>query len=162
MILGMSPFLFIHVVLSLVAIVAGFVVLGGLLKAERLPGWTACFLATTVLTSATGFGLPSDRFLPSHAVGLLSLAVLAIAIVALYVFQLATRWRAIYVVTAMVALWFNVFVLIAQLFNKVPALRALAPTQSEPPFLIAETIVMVIFIFAGIAALRQFHPAALK
>ncbi len=160
MILGMSIFLFIHVVLSLAAIVAGFVVLNGLLGAQRLPGWTALFLATTALTSATGFFLPADRFLPSHGVGILSLVVLLVAILALYVFHLSMRWRAAYVVTALAALWFNVFVLVAQAFNKVPALIALAPTQSEPPFLIAQTIVMVIFIFVGIAALRKFHPAA--
>src|SRR6267143_5534836 len=131
----LSAFTLFHVVLSLVGILSGFVVLAGFLTAKRSNGWTALFLTTTALTSVTGFLFPFHKFLPSHAVGIVSLIVLAVAIFARYVRQLAGAWRGIYVVTAVIALYLNVFVLIAQLFQKVPALKAMAPTQSEPPFL---------------------------
>ena len=116
------------------------------------------FLATTALTSLTGFGFPFDHVLPSHVVGILTLVALLVAILAFYLFRLAGAWRWLYVVGAIVALWFNVFVLVAQAFNKIAALKALAPTQSEPPFLIAQTIVLVIFIVLGLLAARKFHP----
>jgi hypothetical protein len=134
MVLGMTTLTFVHVVLSLIGIFSGFVVAFGLLAARRLDGWTALFLATTVATSVTGFLFPFHRFLPSHGVGIVSLIVLAIAVFARYVRQLAGAWRRIYAITAVIALYLNVFVLIAQAFMKVPALRAMAPTQSEPPF----------------------------
>jgi hypothetical protein len=156
MILGMSPFLLFHVTVSVIGLAAGFVVIAGLLKGERLPGWTAVFLITTVLTNATGFGLPADHFMPSHAVAIISLVVLLIAIVALYGFHLAARWRATYVITASLALWFNVFVLVAQIFNKVPSL---APLQTQPPFLVTQVVVLALFIMMCIIALRKFHPA---
>ena len=128
MILGMTTFTFVHVVLSLIGIFSGFVVVFGLLAAKQLDGWTALFLVTTVLTSATGFLFPFHTFLPSHGVGIVSLIVLAIAIFARYVRQLAGAWRRTYVITAIVALYLNVFVLIAQLFLKVPALKAMRAT----------------------------------
>ena len=123
----------------------------------RLEGWTALFLATTVLTSVTGFFFPSTGFGPAHAVGILSLVVLAAAIVALYFFHLAGPWRWIYTVGAVLALYLNVFVAVVQAFQKLPPLAALAPTQSEPPFLIAELVMMAIFIVLGVVAVKRFH-----
>ena len=160
MILGMSTstFTLVHVVLSLVGIFAGFIVLFGMFGSKKLDGWTALFLATTVLTSVTGFPFPRDHILPSHIVGVISLVVLAVAIFALYSRHLAGPWRWIYVVGAVVALYLNVFVGVVQSFLKVPALNALAPTQSEPPFLIAQSVVLLIFIAFAVVALRSFHP----
>jgi hypothetical protein len=156
----LAVFTFVHVVLSLLGIVSGFVVLFGLLRAKRLDGWTALFLITTVATSVTGFGFPFVRLMPSHILGILSLVVLALAILARYRRHLAGAWRWIYVVSAVIALYFNFFVLIAQLFMKVPALKALAPTQSEPPFLIAQVVALVMFVVFGIAGTIKFHPEA--
>ena len=162
MILGMSTstFTLVHVVLSLVGILAGLVVVFGMFGSKKLDGWTALFLATTVLTSVTGFFFPFDKILPSHIVGIISLVVLALAILALYAFHLAGPWRWIYVVSAMLALYLNVFVGVVQAFQKLPLLASLAPTQSEPPFLIAQAVVLVIFVGLGIAAVRAFHPPA--
>jgi hypothetical protein len=147
-----------HVVLSLVGIASGFAVVYGLLS-SRVHGWTNLFIWTTVATSVTGFFFPFHKFLPSHGVGILSLIVLAIAILALYRFRLAGGWRRTYAITAVVALYFNVFVLVAQLFLKVPSLNALAPTQSEPPFQIAQGIVLIVFVVLGIRAAMKFRPA---
>jgi uncharacterized membrane protein SirB2 len=160
MILGMSTstFTLVHVVLSLVGILAGLVVVFGMFGSKKLNGWTALFLATTVLTSVTGFLFPRGQILPSHIVGVISLVVLAIAIFALYSRHLEGSWRWIYVVAAVVALYLNVFVGVVQSFLKVPALNALAPTQSEPPFLIAQSAVLLIFIVFAVVALRSFHP----
>ena len=161
MILGMpiSMFTQVHVVLSLVGILAGFFVVFGMLRSKSLEGWTALFLATTVLTSATGFLFPSDRILPSHIVGILSLAVLAVAIVARNSYRLVGHWRWIYLVGAVLALYLNIFVGVVQAFLKVPPLKALAPTQSELPFLSAQFVVLVVFIALGVLAVRSFHPA---
>ena len=148
----------VHVAISLVGISAGFVVMWGLLVSKRLNTWTAIFLAATTATSVTGFFFPFDKILPSHIVGIISLVVLAIAILALYALHLAGSWRWIYVVSAIVALYLNVFVGVVQAFQKVPLLASLAPTQSEPPFLIAQAVVLVIFVVLGIAAVRSFHP----
>jgi hypothetical protein len=160
MILGISTstFTLVHVVLSLVGIFAGLVVLFGMFSSKRLTGWTALFLATTVLTSVTGFFFPLDHLLSSHIVGILSLVVLAVAILALYAYHLAGSWRWIYVAGAVVALYLNVFVGVVQAFQKVPPLSALAPTQSEPPFVITQVVVLVIFIALGVFAVRSFHP----
>jgi hypothetical protein len=158
MIFGMTTFTFVHVLLSLVAILSGFVVAAGLIRSQPHGGWTALFLASTVATSVTGFFFPFDRFLPSHWVGVLSLILLAAALLGLYVFRLAGAWRWIYVASAMAALYFNVFVLVVQLFRKFPALHALAPTESEPPFAIAQGVVLLAFIALGIVASRAFHP----
>jgi hypothetical protein len=127
--------------------------------AKRLEGWTALFLATTVATSLTGFLLPAHGFMPSHGVGILSLVVLAVAILARYSFHLAGGWRWTYVISAMIALYLNVFVLVAQAFQKVPALKEMAPTQSEPPFLVAQLVVMALFVAFTIAAVRGFRSA---
>jgi hypothetical protein len=162
MILGMSTstFTLVHVVLSLVGILAGLVVVFGMFSSKKLDGWTALFLATTVLTSVTGFFFPFDKILPSHIVGIISLVVLAIAILALYALHLAGPWRWIYVVSAVLALYLNVFVGVVQAFQKLPLLASLAPTQSEPPFLIAQAVVLVIFVVLGVVAARSFHPPA--
>jgi len=162
MILGMSTsaFTLFHVALSLVGIVAGVVVAAAMLGSKTANGWTALFLATTVLTSVTGFLFPSNKVLPSHIVGVISLLVLIIAIAALYGYRLARSWRWIYVVSALVALYLNVFVLVAQAFQKVAVLNALAPTQSDPGFIIAQLIVLAIFVVLGIRAVKRFHPEA--
>ena len=149
-----------HVIISLVAIAAGLVVVFGMLGNKRLPGWTALFLLTTILTSATGFMFPFDKLLPSHITGIISLVVLAIALLALYVFRLSGGWRWIYVVAALAALYLNVFVAVVQSFLKVSFLTPLAPTQSEPPFLIAQLVALAIFAVLGFLAVRRFHPAA--
>ncbi|MEA2783633.1 MAG: hypothetical protein QOK29_5192 [Rhodospirillaceae bacterium] len=165
MILGLSFLAFVHTIISLIGIVAGFVVMFGMLGSRRMPGWTALFLATTILTSATGFLIPplvSEKLLPSHMIGALSLVLLAIACFALYSQKLSGAWRWIYVVTAVTSLYLNVFVLAIQSFLKVPALHALAPSvpPSEPPFAILQGIVLVFFIIVIIGAIRRFRPLA--
>jgi hypothetical protein len=164
MIFGMTleTFTLVHVVLSLVGIGSGFAVLFGLLGGKRLDGWTTLFLATTVATSVTGFGFPVDHLLPSHVIGIISLVVLAVAMLARYTFDFAGPWRRIYVIGAVMALYFNVFVLLVQAFRRVPALQAMAPTQSEPPFLIAQLVVMAIFIWLGIRAANGFRGERLR
>jgi hypothetical protein len=148
----------IHVALSLIGIVSGLVVLYGLLSGKALGGWTASFLATTILTSVTGFPLAPFGFDPPRAIGTLSLVLLAIAVGAYYLFHLVGAWRWVYVVTAMISLYLNCFVLVFQGFLKVPALHDLAPTQSEPPFLVAQGAVLIIFVVLGFLAVRKFHP----
>lgn len=161
MILGMSTstFTWLHVAISIAALVSGLVVLFGFISDRRLTALTALFLTTTVLTSVTGFFFHAGQVLPSHVLGILSLVVLMAAIAGLYLFHLAGPWRWIYVVGAVVALYFNVFVAVVQAFEKLPALRPLAPTQSEPPFLITQLIVMALFIALAVVAVRRFHPA---
>jgi hypothetical protein len=162
MILGMSlsAFTALHVIISVIAIVSGIIVMFGLLGSSRLPGLTALFLLFTILTSATGFLFPFDKLLPSHMIGILSLVLLAIACLALYGLNLSGAWRWIYVLTAMVSLYLNVFVLIIQSFLKVGPLHALAPSvpPSEPPFAIAQGIVLVFFVVVIIGAVRRFRP----
>ncbi len=160
MILGLSipAFTALHVVISLIAILAGLVVLFGMLGSHRLAGLTALFLAATVLTSLSGFLFPIHGFTPALGTGIVSLVVLAVALYALYGKQLDGAWRWIYVVSAVAALYFNVLVLIVQAFQKVPALRPLAPTQSEPPFLIAQGAALLFFILMGALVLLRFRP----
>jgi hypothetical protein len=162
MVFGMSlaTYTLIHVVISLVGIGSGLIVLFGMFGGKRLDGMTALFLATTALTSLTGFGFPFEHLTPGIILGILSVLVLAIAVPARYSFRMAGKWRAIYVVTAVIALYFNCFVLIAQSFMKVPALHALAPKGNEPPFAIAQGILMVLFIVAGTLAVRKFRLGA--
>lgn len=159
MILGMSlaTFTIVHTAISLIGIVSGFVVAYGLLGGKRLEKWTALFLLTTILTSVTGYFFPVEHILPSHKVGAISLVVLAIALLARYSFHMAGAWRRTYVVSAMIALYLNVFVLVAQLFLKVPALHAMAPTGQEPPFLITQLVVLAVFIWLSIAAVKRFR-----
>ena len=162
MILGMSlsTFTMVHVIISLIGIVAGIIVMFGLLGSKRMPGMTAIFLLFTILTSATGFLFPFEKLLPSHMIGILSLVLLAIACIALYGMNLSAAWRSVYVVTAMTSLYLNVFVLIIQAFLKVPALHALAPSvpPSEPPFAVIQGIVLVFFVIVIIGAVRRFRP----
>src|SRR2546428_10252213 len=151
----LATFTFVHVVLSLVGIGAGFVVLSGLLSGRERDGWTALFLVTTVATSVTGFGFPVDHLLPSHVVGVVSLVVLAVALLARYGRRLRGAWRSIYVVGAALAL--NVFVGVVQAFLKVSALHALAPQQTEPPFLLAQLVVLALFIVLTVLATKRFR-----
>jgi hypothetical protein len=159
MILGMtlSTFTLFHVVLSLVGIASGLIVVYGLMTGKRFDGWTAIFLLFTVLTSLTGFLFPFTHLLPSHVVGILSLLMLAVAIFARYSRRLEGAWRRIYVACAMVALYLNCFVLVVQMFLKLPALHALAPKGNEPPFLIAQLALLAIFVWLTIVAARRFH-----
>ena len=166
MILGMSvaTFVLVHVIISLIAIVAGLIVMFGMLGSKQQPGLTAIFLLFTILTSVTGFFIPpylTEKLLPSHMIGILSLILLAIASIALYVMKLAGPWRWIYVVTALVSLYLNVFVLVIQSFLKVPALHALAPSvpPAEPPFAVAQGLVLVFFVIMIIGVWRRFRPA---
>jgi hypothetical protein len=156
MIFDITTFTLIHVVLSLVGIFAGLVVVGGLVAGRRLDGWTGVFLVTTVLTNVSGFGFPFVTFLPSHGVGIISLVILPIVIAARYWKQLAGAWRGVYVVGSVLALYLNVFVLVVQLFRRLPALIVAAPTQKEPPFLVTQLVVLALFLWLGRAALRGF------
>jgi hypothetical protein len=162
MILGMSlsTFTTLHVIISLIGIVTGLVVLLGMLGGRQLGSWTAVFLATTVLTSATGFLFPFNKLLPSHVVGVISLAVLAIALLALYGLHLAGVGRWIYVAAAVLALYLNVFVGVVQAFQKLAFLQPFAPTQTEAPFIVAQVVVLAIFAALGVLAVRSFHPGA--
>jgi hypothetical protein len=162
MMLGMSlaTFTLVHVLISLIGIVSGFVIVFGLLGGKRLDGWTAVFLTTTALTSLSGFGFPFEHLLPSHKVGIVSLVVLAVAIAARYAFHLAGAWRSIYSVGATLALYLNVFVLVVQAFLKVPALHELAPTGTEPAFLVAQLVVLAAFLALGTMATIRFRHAA--
>jgi hypothetical protein len=147
-----------HVILSLVGILSGTVVAYGLLTGKPFVGWTTLFLATTILTSVTGSLLPPFAFDPPRAVGLISLGLLGLATVAFYAFHLAGAWRWIYVVTATAALYLNVFVGVTQAFQKLPFLEPLAPTQSEPPFVVVQAGVLLAFIALGALAVIRFHP----
>ena len=148
----------IHTLISLIGIFTGLIVLFGLLAGKRLDGWTKWFLITTVLTSVTGFFFPFHGFTPAIALGIMSLIALAVAIFARYPRQLAGHWRWIYVVTAVIALYFNVFVLVVQTFEKIPALHAMAPTQTEQPFKLTQLVVLAIFVLLGIIAAIRFRP----
>ena len=157
MIGGLTGFTLFHVVVSLVGIFAGCVVAGGLVAGKRLDGWTGVFLVTTIATSATGFGFPFVTFLPSHAVGVISLVVLAIVVVARYVKHLTGPWRRIYVAGTVVALYLNVFVLVVQLFRRLPALIVAAPKQEEPPFVLTQLLVLALFAWLARAAVKGFR-----
>jgi len=162
--MGLETFVLVHVVISLIGIVAGLIVMFGMLGSRSQPGLTAIFLLFTILTSATGFLIPplvSEKLLPSHMIGLLSLILLAIACIALYVMKLSGSWRWIYVLTALISLYFNVFVLVIQSFLKIPALTALAPGNppTGPVFAVVQGIVLVFFVVMIIGVWRRFRPA---
>jgi hypothetical protein len=146
-----------HVVISLLGILAGFVVMVGMVTANPLDGWTEVFLITTIATSVTGFFFPVQRLTPAHVVGVISLAILALAVYARYPAQLAGSWRWIYVATAVGAQYLNVFVLVVQMFQKIPSLKLLAPTQTEKPFQLAQAAVLVAIVAWGILAGLLFH-----
>jgi len=156
--LSIENFTILHTAISLIAIASGLIVLAGMLRARRLPGWTAVFLVTTILTSVTGFMFPISGLTPAIVFGLISIVILVIALAALYLKHLSGAWRWIYVTTALMALYLNVFVLIVQSFQKLPALQKLAPTQSEPPFLIAQAGALIAFLILGAMAARKFRP----
>jgi len=158
----LSAFTLAHVVISLAGIVSGFVVVYGLVARKRLDFWTAFFLLTSVATSVTGFLLPSERFLPSHAVGIVSLLVLAVAVLARYGRHLIGSWSRIYAVSAVVALYLNVFVLVVQAFLKVPALKALAPTESEPPFQTTQLLVLGLFVVLAVITVIKFRGGPVR
>jgi hypothetical protein len=160
--MSLSTFTFVHVAISLIAIATGLVAVYGLLSGKMLNGWTGVFLTTTVLTDVTGYGFPTDHLLPSQIIGAISLAILAVTIVALYGRHLAGAWSRIYAVGATLGLYLNVFVLVVQSFLKIPALNALAPTQSEPPFLIAQLIVLAIFLTIAVRLGIRFRGASFR
>lgn len=160
--IGLTIFTLAHVVISLIGIFSGLVVAYGFLAGKRLDGWTAAFLTSTVLTSVTGFLFPFHHLLPSHIVGVISLVILAIAIFARYGRKLTGGWRATYVVSAMAALYLNAFVLVVQLFLKVPALKALAPTQTEAPFKVTQIAVLIVFVVLSIFATVRFRSERLR
>ncbi|MBR0797661.1 hypothetical protein JQ615_19950 [Bradyrhizobium jicamae] len=167
MVLGMSlaTFTLVHVIISLIGVAVGLIVMFGLLGSNPMPALTAIFLLFTILTNATGFLFPFTHLLPSHMIAILSLVLLAIACIALYAMQLAGAWRAIYVVTAMISLYLNIFVLIIQSFLKIPSLQALAPAvppnpPSGPVFAVVQGIVLVFFVLVIIGAWRRFRPMA--
>ena len=158
--MALTVFTLAHVAISLVGIAAGFAVLAGFLDGRLTGRWTGTFLWTTIATSVTGFGFPVDRVLPSHVVGVISLIVLAFVVYARAPQRLAGAWRGLFVSLSLVAQYLNVFVLVVQLFNRVPALHAAAPTQSEPPFAIAQGVVLLLFALAGVMAIRRTRVAA--
>lgn len=160
MVLGMSieTFTFVHAVISLVGIMTGFIVVALMLQSAPIAGWNAFFLVSTILTSVTGFLFPIKELTPAHVVGAISLVVLAVALVAVYGKKLAGRWRAVYVGTAIFALYLNVFVGVVQSFQKFAYLNRFAPAGSEPPFAVVQLLVLVLFIIAGIAAVRRYRP----
>ncbi|BDG72157.1 hypothetical protein [Roseomonas fluvialis] len=148
-----------HTVLSLVALGAGIIVILGMASARDLPGWAALFLATAVATSATGFLFPVAGILPSHIFGVVSLVALAAAMLGRYRHGFAGRWRITYVLCVVLATWLDAFVAVVQVFLKVPAATALAPTQADPPFAIAQGITLVVFVVLAVLAARRFRPA---
>jgi hypothetical protein len=160
--LSLANFTLLHVVISLIAIVAGLIVMFGMLGSRSMPGLTAVFLILTILTSVTGFGFPVDKLLPSHVIGIISLVLLAIACVALYAMGLKGVWRPIYVVTALVALYLNVFVLVIQSFLKIPTLTALAPGNppSGPVFGVVQGLVLLFFAIVIIGVWRRYRPVS--
>ena len=163
MLFGMDALTLVHVLLSLIGIVSGFVVLAGMFDSRRLESWTALFLITTVMTSVTGFLFPFTKLLPSHIFGIISLVFLALALLAHYAFHFTGAWRGIYAAGMGIAVYLNFFVLVTQLFLKVPALHALAPNapdNPEPPFLIAQVIVLAIFVWLTWKSVKNFRPAA--
>lgn len=160
MIFDLTTFTLIHVVLSLVGIFAGLVVVGGLAAGRQLDGWTGLFLASTLLTNVTGFGFPFVTFLASHGVGIVSLILLPVVLYARYGKRLTGPWRRVYVVGAVTVLYLNVFVLLAQLFRRVPALIVSAPTGQEPPFLVTQLLLLGMFVWLGRAAVQGFPAEA--
>lgn len=157
---NITTFTFLHVALSVVGLIAGLVVVGGLMAGRHFSGWSATFLVTTFLTNLTGFGFPFVKLLPSHILGILSLILIPVVMYALYAKHIEGGWRRTYVVGSVVALYFNAFVLVAQLFHRIPALIVLAPKQKEPPFQIAQLLLLVCFIVLGREAWRGFKVEA--
>lgn len=160
MILTLQAYTIFHVVISLIAILAGFIVLYGWLTARRLDGWTLIFLVFTLATSVTGFFFPFHGFTPAIGTGILSVVVLLAAFAGLYAFHLEGSWRWVYLISAAIALYLNVFVLIIQAFLKIPPLHALAPNGNETPFAVVQGIVLALFVIGGFLAVRRYRPVA--
>jgi hypothetical protein len=156
--MSIPAFTLLHTIISVIGLLSGLIVLGGMYGAQRLPGWTALFLLTTALPSITGFFFPNAKITPGQIFGAITLIVMVPTLIGLYGFHLRGAWRWIYTGGAVIVLYLNFFVLVAQLFAKVTVLQPLAPTQSEPPFLITEIVVLAIFVVLGILALVKFHP----
>jgi hypothetical protein len=148
----------VHTIISIVAIVAGLVVIGGLIAGVRIDGWTGIFLVTTAVTSITGFFFPFTRLTPSQWIGIISLVILPFVVAAQYWKQLRGGWRGTYVVGTVLVLYLNFFVLMVQLFRRIPALLVAAPKQTEPPFVLSQLLVLALFVWLGLAAFRRFHP----
>jgi hypothetical protein len=161
MILGMSleTFTFLHVVISMVGIMTGFIVVALMLSSAPIAGWNGFFLVSTILTSVTGFFFPFKALGPPHIVGVISLVVLAVALFAVWGRKLSGAWRTVYVGSAILALYLNVFVGVVQSFEKFAYLHAFAPTGSESPFVVTQTVVLILFVLLGIVAVRRYHPA---
>jgi hypothetical protein len=157
---GFTTLTWIHTLLSIAALIAGVRVMMMLTKNRRPDHWTLAFLVTAIATNVTAFGFPFSKLLPSHIIAVISLVFLALALLAQYVFHFAGVWRWIYAVSMGLAVYFNFFVLIAQLFAKVPALNALAPTQGEPPFALAQLVLLAIFLWLIWQSVRNFRGAA--
>ena len=153
----LDAFTIFHVIISLVGIASGFIVVFELIAAKPLGGWNTLFLVTTLATSLTGFLFPFQGFTPAIGLGIISTLVLAVAFLALYRFGLAGGWKRTYAITAVLAQYLNFFVLVVQLFRRVPALKELAPTQSEPPFQIVQLAVLLVFAALGTRAAMKFH-----
>ena len=158
MIMDITTLTLVHTVISIVAIAAGLVVVGGLIAGMRIDGWTGIFLATTALTSITGFFFPFSRLLASHQVGIISLVILPVVIAARYWQHLRGGWRGTYVVGTVLVLYLNFFILLVQLFRRIPALIVAAPKQTEPPFVLTQLLVLGLFAWLGLAAFRRFRP----
>lgn len=159
--LSIADFTVLHVVISMLAIFSGFMVVGAMFAGANLGAWTAFFLLMTILTSLTGFLFPFRTVTPAIVVGVIASLILLVALWALYKHRLAGRWRVIYVAAALASLYLNVFVFIAQSFQKVSFLNPYAPTGSEPPFLVAQVTTLVAFVLLGVVAAKRFHPARL-
>jgi hypothetical protein len=158
MIMDITTLTLVHTVISIVAIAAGLVVVGGLIAGVRIDGWTGIFLVTTALTSITGFFFPLTPFLPSHWIGIISLLILPFVIAARYWKHLRGGWRGIYVVGTVLVLYLNFFILLVQLFRRIPALIVAAPKQTEPPFVLTQLLVLALFAWLGFAGFRRFRP----
>jgi hypothetical protein len=158
----LATFTVVHVVLSLIGIGSGFLVMSGLVRGRERHGWTLLFLVTTAATSITGFGFPVDHLLPSHVIGVISLAVLAVAVLPRYGLRVRGEWRRTYVVAAAVALYLNVFVGVVQAFQKISPLHALAPSQTESPFLVAQAAVLALFVILTTVAARRFSTKSIR
>ena len=152
----------IHTLISLVAIFTGLVVVVGMLGGKRLDGWTKWFLITAVATTITGFFFPFHGFTPAIGLGIISLPFLALTIFARYAKRLAGPWRWIYVIGAVICLYFNLFVAVVQAFEKIPALHAMAPTQTEPPFKLTQLIVLLVSSLLAIVAAIRFRPEPIR
>jgi hypothetical protein len=158
MIMDITTLTLVHTVISIVAIAAGLVVVGGLIVGVRIDGWTGIFLVTTALTSITGFFFPFAQLTPSQWVGIISLLILPFVIAARYWKHLRDVWRGIYVVGTVLVLYLNFFVLMVQLFRHIPALIVAAPKQTEPPFVLTQLLVLALFAWLGFAAFQRFRP----